>query len=196
FVQDAGSHTVMPFVHGETKPEVGFRRVVSVFVLQLVRPYLVAEPDTAALLHQIYHGTLALLLNHAYRLFELRSAVAPDRTDNIARSARRMHPHQHRFARFPRSLDEGHMFQTAAFLPERNEPEFAPLGRHGHLFALLDDALVLQTVSDDVRNGNDFQPELVRYLQQLGQTRHAAVLVHDFDKRSAGTHARHTRQVD
>ena len=168
----------------------------AVLVLQFVGPDFVAEADTSALLHQINHGTLTLLFYHTDRLFELCTAVAPDGPENIARCTRRVNADEDRFARLPCSFDKSHVLQAVAFLFEGNETELAPLGRHGHLFALLDDALCPQTVSDNIGDGDDFQSEPVRNLQQLGQTGHGTVLVHYLDKRTAGPHAGHAGKVD
>ena len=72
----------------------------------------------------------------------------------------------------------------------------SPLGRHVDRLALFDDRLGLQAECDQIGDRDDFQTVFLRDLMQLGQARHRAVLVHDFDQRPAGRQSGHAGQVD
>ena len=71
------------------------------------------------------HRAFSFLLDHFHRFVQLGSAIAAARTENIARHARRMHAHQHRFVRLPLPFDQGHMIQPVARLAERDQLEMS-----------------------------------------------------------------------
>ena len=195
FADDACAHAVVAFVGLEAQLEVGVYRVESL-VLQFVGVDLVAEADAAALLIEVDDGAFALFVDHLHCLVQLFAAVAAVRPENIARGARRVYAHQYGFILGPLAFGEGDMLYAVRFLAERSDPEIAPLRGQGNRHALLDDRLLLEAVSDQRSDRDDFQVEFFGNLLKLRQTGHRAVLVHDFDQRACGLQSGQTGQVD
>ena len=181
------TYSVVAFVGLEAQFEVGVHRVETL-ILQFVGVDFVAQPDAAPLLIEVDDGAPAFAVDHLHRLVELLAAVAAVRAENVARGARRMHAHQHRFVFGPLPFRQGHMLHAVGFLAERCDLEFAPLRGQGHRHALFDDRLLAEAVGDQRGDRDDFQVEFFCGLQQLRQAGHRAVLVHDFDQRPAGRH--------
>lgn len=194
-MQDARPHAVIPLVGLEAQLQVRFHRIQP-FVLQLISLDFVEQPDASALLIQINDHPLTGFFDHLHRLMQLRPAIAATRSEDIPRRARRVHPHQNRLVFGPFALDEGHMFQPVAFLTIDDDIEIAPLGRQGSPRPPFDDRLLPETIGDQIGDRNDFQVVFFGDLQQLRQTGHRPVLVHNLDQRASQLHPRQTREID
>ena len=127
---------------------------------------------------------------------KLFAAVAAVGAEDVARDARRVHTDQHGLLFRPLALGQGDVLQPVALLAERREAEHPPLGGHVDRHAPFDDRLFAQTVGDQIGDGDDFQVEFLRHFEQLRQTGHRAVLVHDLDQSTAGLQSGQTGQID
>src|SRR5262249_3052766 len=91
--QDLYADAVIALIRLEAEPLVRFDRVEA-FVLQLVRADLVREADAASFLVEIQQNAAALRRDPLHRGVALRTAVAPDRVQTVARQARRVDAHE------------------------------------------------------------------------------------------------------
>ena len=72
----------------------------------------------------------------------------------------------------------------------------SPLCRHVYLLAHFDYRFLLEAVSDEVLDGDDFHsPFLCLYLE-VRHTSHCSVVVHDFHEGASGTQSGKTAEVD
>src|SRR5687767_1005205 len=93
--QDLRADAVLARVGEEAELDVGLHGVAP-FVLQAVRPHLVAEPDPPTLVAaQVHEHALAFTRDPLEREIELHTAVAAHRAEHVAREALGVHSHQH-----------------------------------------------------------------------------------------------------
>ena len=76
------------------------------------------------------------------------------------------------------------MFQTVRLLAERNQTEMTVVCRHIHFHSFFYNRLLLQTVGNQVTDGNQFQAKFICHSTQFGQTSHCTILIHYFHKGS------------
>ena len=93
-LQHPGGDAVIALVVVEAERCVGIQRVET-FVLQLVGPHLVGEPQPATLLFEIQDDATPLFLEPDDRQSELIAAIATPRTEYIPGQASRMQPQGH-----------------------------------------------------------------------------------------------------
>ena len=62
--------------------------------------------------------------------------------------------------------------------------------------AFFDEGFLFQPIGDKVANGDDFYIVLPSLFEELGHTRHGAVVVHDFDKGGGGIETGEARHID
>ena len=83
------------------------------------------------------------------------------------------------------------MLLSIALLTEGNQTEMAVISGHIHFFANLDERLRTQAVGNQVLDTDDLQIPFLSQFQQLRQSRHGAVFVHDFHQGTSGIETRH-----
>ena len=81
---------------------------------------------------------------------QLLAAVAPERPENVAGGAGRVHAHKHRFVGSDIALYDGDVLQPIAFLTERDKAEVAVGGGQMHLFTALHERFGAETVGYQV----------------------------------------------
>ena len=105
---------------------------VEAVVLEHVRPQLVREADASPLVSGGVHEDASTLGGDgAERLPQLHPAIAPERSERVARQAFRMEPHQDVFA--VSDLAPAHAQLYGAVPVERPRPPFAERGRQREL---------------------------------------------------------------
>ena len=72
------------------------------------------------------------------------------------------------------------MLQAITLLTERNEHKVAIACRHMYFLAYFDACFLLQSVSDEVFDGDNLHIPLFGKNLQLWHTSHSTILVHDF----------------
>jgi hypothetical protein len=97
--QDLSALLVSSSVHCKPQLFIRFHGVCAV-ILKSVSPDLVQDTDSPSLLLLIDDRSSTFRLNHLEGLIELRSAVALDGTENVARQALRMDADKRRHIRF------------------------------------------------------------------------------------------------
>src|SRR5690606_42077523 len=104
--QDLAARAVVAVIHLEAEGLVGLDRVHPP-LLQLVGAKLVQQPDAAPLLLHVEDHAPALPLYLLHGHGQLIAAVAPHRTEYVARHALRVHADEHRLILPPLPFDEG-----------------------------------------------------------------------------------------
>ena len=107
-----------------------------------------------------------------------------------------MDAHQCRSAVGDFALDECDVLQSVADLTEGDDAEVTVLRRQLRLHTLLDEALTIHPILDQVGYGDDLEPMLLRKDEELGQTGHGAVLIDNLDEAAHGTKSGETAEVD
>ena len=189
------SHTIVALVGIIAQMHIGIYRIES-FFLQLIGCDFCHQSDATALLVEVEHKTFAFFFDEFHRLVELCSAVATATAEDVARDATRMHAHKEGFTGFPIAFEKGYVLQTIAFLTIRNEAKITIFCGHAHFFSALDERFFLQTIGDEVFDGDDFESFLHGKLFELWHTCHGAVFVEDFNQASHGLKSCQARQVN
>ena len=131
---------------------------------------------------QVHDNALALLVDHLHGLVQLLSAIATLAGKDIASHATGVHAYQYWLFGSPFALEYGDVLQAVALLAEGNDAEVAVFGGQVSLYALLHQAFLLQTVGDEVLDGDYLQTMLACHFLQLGHACHGAVLVENFNE--------------
>ena len=126
---------------------------------------------------------------------ELFSTVAALAAEDVSRSTRRVYADENGFVGLPMSFYQGHMLQTVACLPERNESEVTVDSRQLNLFTDLYARFPLESVLYYVCYGDDMQSPFLGFLLQLRHTCHRSVLVHDFHEYAGRIHSSQLAEV-
>ena len=193
--QDLSAHTVVPFVGLEAEVDVGVHSIVALF-LEFVSRNFVHQADAAPLLVEVDYDTLALVFDEFHGLVQLFAAVASPAAEDVARHTAGVHAHQYGFVFAPLAFEQGHVLQSVALLAEGHDAEVAVLGGHVGLHTLLHQRLALQSVGDEVLDGDDVQSVALGHLLQLWHARHGAVLVQYFDECRRRLQSGQSCQVD
>ena len=193
--EDLGADAIVALVGVVAEVDVGVDRVVAL-LLQLIGRDFGHQPDAAAFLVEIEHHSFALFFDELHGLVQLVAAVAALAAEDVARDTGGMHTHQDGLAGLPLAFDEGYVLLAVAFLAEGDEAEVAILGGHVDFLALFDEVLITQAIGNQVADGDDVQPVRFGEGLQLGQARHRAVLVQDFDQAGRRVQSRQSGQVD
>ena len=135
---------------------VGIYGVESLF-LEFISRDFGHESDAASLLIEVKHDAFAFFFDQLHGFVELVATIATTAPENVARHATTVHTHEDRFAGFPVSFEKRRVFETVALLFERNKAEIAVIRRHFHLFSALHERFVLQTVGNQVFDGDNPQ---------------------------------------
>ena len=88
------------------------------------------------------------------------------------------------------------MFLSVALLTEGNDAEVSVFRRHVSLNTHLNQRLALQSVSNQVLDGDNLQLVLLGKDHQLGHTSHRAVIVHNLHQRTSRIETCQLTQVD
>ena len=108
--------------------------------------------------------------------FKLWSAVTTQGSEGIASEAFGVHPHEHGLLQgIGITLDQGDMFRTIQFVAISNGLKVPESTGHLCMGETSDETFVVQPVSDQVRNADQFQAPTVGIGPQLGQPGHRAV---------------------
>ena len=105
-----------------------------------------------------------------------------------------VHPHQHFVAGLPLALGQGQVQATSAG-PKCVAFKVALRGGQAATAHALNQGFIAAAVFDQIGNRADFQAVFARKNFQVGQARHAAVVVHDFADHRGRRQARHHRQI-
>ena len=135
---------------------VGIYGVESLF-LEFISRDFGHESDAAPLLIEVKHDAFPFFIDQLHRFVELFPAIAAAAPENVARHATTVHAHQDRFARLPRSFEKRRVFETVALLFERNKAEIAVIRRHFDFLPAFHEAFLLQTVGNQVFDGDNPQ---------------------------------------
>src|SRR3989449_65665 len=176
--QDLRADAVVPQVRLETELLVGFDGVVPL-ILQLIRLELVEEADASSFLIEVHDPPGARLRDHPHRAVQLPAAVAARRTEYVAGQALGVHPHQHLLLPCDLAVHQGDVLRLIHVIPIADDPEFAERGREPRLSDAMDQALVLQPVGDELCDGDEREPMLLREAFEVGTARHRPVGVED-----------------
>ena len=193
--EDLCAHAIVSFVRVVAEMDVGIDGVVAL-LLEFIGSNLCHQPDASSLLVEIEDDALSLFVNHLHRFVELVAAVAAGRAEDVACDAGGVDTHQNRFVRFPRTFDEGNVFQTVALLAEGDEAEVTVTGRHIYFFTLFHEAFVLETIGDEVFDGQNAESLFFCKFLELRHACHGAVFVENLDETGGRLHARHASQVN
>ena len=107
-----------------------------------------------------------------------------------------MYAYEDRLFLLPLTFDEGEVLQSVALLAEGNQAEMAVVGGHVNLFADFDERLFLQAVGNHILDADDLHVPLLGMFQQLGQTGHRTVFVHDLHEGTGRVESGHAAEVD
>ena len=107
-----------------------------------------------------------------------------------------MYAHEDWLVILPFALDEGQMLQAVALLTEGDEAEMTVIRRHIYLFAHLNERLFLQSVGNHILDADQFQVPFPGKSDELRQTGHGAVFVHDLHEGSGRVETGHLTEVD
>ena len=192
--KDLRTDAVFAKVHREAEPAVGFDRVEPL-LLQLVGMDFRRQADATALLPHVneHAGTVHGDLPH--RLVQLRSAIAPARSENVSRQAFAVHAHQHGFARIDAAHHQRQMVRPVGHRTVKIEVEVAEFRGQVHALLALDQLLAPATVGDEIADRAHFQAVLAPELQQVGQAGHRPVLLEDLTDHPGRIQPRQTRQI-
>src|SRR6185295_11505092 len=191
-------------VGGEAELQVGLDGVVAL-VLELVRLELLDQADAAAFLPDVEEDAALLAGDEGERGFHLLAALAAERVEDVAREAFGVDPDgdglvlHYRLAVLV-GADVAHAegdveifvdLRLVEVDAERAEPR-----RKVGLDDLLDEPLLVAAVLDQLGDGRGLQPVFSGELEEVGQPRHRAVFLEDFDDDRRGLEAREADEVD
>ena len=94
--QDLGGDVVVALIGRETKPCIRFNGVEPFALLQVIRPKLGQQPDSAALLAAVENDAPPVLRDPRHRFTELVATVAQLATKAITREALAVESHEYR----------------------------------------------------------------------------------------------------
>ena len=127
---------------------------------------------------------------------ELVSAVTAFGAEDVSGEAFGMDPAQDRFTVGHIAHDQGHVLFSVDGVAVTEDLEVA-VGRRQVCVRFLDDeALVVQPVLDEVRDGDGGDAVLLRELEQLGGPHHGAVVPHDLAAEASVFEAGDAHEVD
>ena len=150
------AHAIIALIGVISEMNVGIYGVESLF-LEFIRRDFGHESDAASLLVEVKHESFAFFFDQLHRFVELFPAIAAAAPENVARHATTVHAHQDRFARLPRSFEKRHVVESVALLFERNQAEIAVIRRHFDFLPAFHERFVLQTVGNQVFDGDNPQ---------------------------------------
>ena len=150
------ANAILAFVGTEAEMDVRIHRIVAL-LLEFVGSNLVHESYAATFLTEIDDETFAFLLNHSHGFVKLFAAIATLTAKDVARHATRVHADKDWFVFSPLAFIEHNMFQSVAFLAERNDVEVPVGSRHIGFYASFYKRFLLESVGDEVANADDFQ---------------------------------------
>ena len=163
---------------------VGIYGIIALF-LQLVSGYLVHQTYATPLLVEIDHNALAILVYHLHGPVQLFATVTTFTAKDITGHATAMHTHQNGLVGLPCSLDESHMLQAIALLPEGNDAKTAKFCGQLCLHSTLHDGFLLETVGNEVANADNLQSMFLSHLLELWHACHGTVLVENLYESSS-----------
>ena len=193
--QNLCAHAVIAKVGVESEVDIGVHSVEAL-LLKFVSGNLVHQADASSFLKQIDHHALAFFLYQLHGAVELLAAVAALRSEDVAGGAAGVHTHKHRLIGSPCSLEDGHMLQSVAFLPEGDDAEMSVFCGQVGFLAFLHERLFLQSVGDDVLDLYQPDSQLLGFFHQLRHSCHRAVGIEDLNERCGGTESCQPGQVD
>jgi len=106
-----------------------------------------------------------------------------------------MHPHQCWFIRLNCALDQCQVLTASDLIGKTHRLKFAKLGVQRKPLHFVYRLLVQHAVLNQIGDGSRFQAMLSGKFQQIGFSRHAAVVIHDFHYHRRRLKTRQTRQI-
>jgi len=126
---------------------------------------------------------------------QLRTAITPPRTENIAGETFAVHAHQHiRFAG-DFAFDEGEVVLAVGVRAVKVQVKIAMFGRHFYHLDALDQPFPGAPVLDQILDRGQLQPVAAGKFQQIRQPRHRAVLAQNLADNGDGPAAGQLDQV-
>ena len=181
--KNLGTYTIITLVCQMSQANISFYSIHA-FFLQFICFHFFHQTNAATFLIQIYNYPLTGFLYHLHCLMQLLATITAFGIEYITSGTRRMYTHQNRFIQFPSTLEQSYMLQTVRLLAERNQTEMTVVCRHIHFHSFFYNRLLLQTVGNQVTDGNQFQAKFICHSTQFGQTSHCTILIHYFHKGS------------
>ena len=117
---------------------------------------------------------------------ELSAAVAPQRTEYIARETGGMKPYHYGFVSCPFALHQSSMLQLIALLTENDELKFPMLGRKFYGIPFFNYGISFKRLFDKIPYGDYPDIEFISQFLKIVEPCHRTVVIHDLDKRSSG----------
>ena len=143
--QDLGTDAVIAFVCLMSEMQICIDSVQTVF-LKFIGFHLFHQSDAASFLVQVNDYSFAFLLDTLHCFVQLLATFAAHGAKDITGCTRRMYTDQDRFVRFEPTFYQGNMFQSVAFLAERDQAEVAILGGQINFDAIFYDRFCFQTI--------------------------------------------------
>ena len=194
--EDLGAHAVVAQIGSEAEPVIRFDRVEAFLVLELVGLDLVLEADPATFLAHVEDDPRALFRDHPHSGIELLAAVAAERSEGVSRQALAVDADQDRLVGVDVAEDERHVVDVVDVVLEDDRVKLAETGREPRRRSAMDEALVAQAVGHQILDRHDLERVLTGEFDEIGKTRHRAVVVHDLADDTGRTTAREPRKVD
>ena len=127
---------------------------------------------------------------------KLFAAVATLAAKDVACSTTAVHAHQDGFFGCPAALDDGDVLQSVRLLAEGYDAEVSVLGGEVCLLTAFYQRFQLQSVGNEVLDGNDAHAMLGSHFAQLRHACHGAVRIQYLDEGCCGVHTGQAGQVD
>ena len=157
---------------------------------------LVREADAAPLLAHVEDGAAPLLLDHAHGVVELVAAVAALGGEDVAREALGVDAHERRRLAGEVALDEREVFEAVRHAAVHAEAEVAVVRRQIDLLHARDELLGAAAVGNQIGDRHELEPVPPRERRDVGEARHAPVVLHDLAAEAHLLEPREAAEVD
>src|SRR5690606_3652374 len=106
-----------------------------------------------------------------------------------------MHSHERHGVRAQLAPHERQVNRAIHMIFEAEHAKRPELSVDGSLGNTLDQAVLLESIADEVRDRSDLELVLARELLEVRTTRHRSIFVQDLDDDRGGLHARKPREI-
>ena len=192
--ENLGAEPVFAQVHREPQFFVGLDGIEPL-LLKFVGVDFRPEPDPPPLLPHVNQDARAGFPDALHRLVQLRAAIAPPRSEDIAGEAFAVDAHERRLAGGNLSEHQRDVVQAIDQRAVKMQVEIPVIGRHQNRFLALDQLLALPAVGDEVLDRAELQPVLALEFHQIRKPRHRAVFLENFANDAGRIEPRQPGQV-
>ncbi len=193
--EDLGAEAVVSEVHGEAETLVRFDRIKAAF-LKLVGSNFWPKADATTFLAHVKEDASTFFLDALHGLVQLGAAVTTAGSKNIPSQAFTMDAHKGGFRRGYFPLHQRDMVHAIDQRAVKVEVEIPEVRGHENSLLAFDQSLALAAMCDQVLDRTHFKSVLAFEFDQIRQTGHGSVLLHDLADDSGGIESGKLGEID